>query len=172
MIYRKKLLKVYNRNGRFGVIFIKELDKVLNDSFEEYKAILDSTQDAIFIDDMHGNTEWINKACEQLYQIKKEEVIGKNIELLEKEGIFSPSVAKLVFKKKQQVTILHSNKHGKQILTTGTPIFNDKGIIKKIVSTSRDISELIHLKNQLEDIQHELEELKEQQQDKIGRAHV
>jgi len=150
------------------VIFIKEFDKVSNDSFEECKAILDSTQDAIFIDDMHGNTEWINKACEQLYQIKKEEVIGKNIELLEKEGIFSPSVAMLVFKKKQQVTILHSNKHGKQILTTGTPIFNDKGIIKKIVSTSRDISELIHLKNQLEDIQHELDELKEQQQDNIG----
>ena len=137
-------------------------------NLEEYKAILDSTQDAIFIDDMFGNTEWVNKACEQLYEIKKEEVIGKNIDTLEKEGIFSPSVAKLVFKKKQQVTILHSNKHGKQILTTGTPIFNDKGTIRKIVSTSRDISELIHLKNQLEDIQHELEELKEQQQDTIG----
>ena len=137
-------------------------------NLEEYKAILDSTQDAIFIDDMYGNTQWVNKACEQLYQIKKEEVIGKNIDLLEKEGVFSPSVAKLVFKKKQQVTILHSNRLGKQILTTGTPILNEKGIVQKIVSTSRDISELIHLKNQLEDIQHELEELKEQQLDSIG----
>ncbi len=141
-------------------------------SIDENRAILDSTQDAIFIDDKCGNTEWINKACEQLYHIKKEEIIGKNIDDLEKEGIFSPSVAKSVFNQKKQVTILHSNNQGKQILSTGTPIFDEVGEIKKIVSTSRDVSELIYLKNQLEDMENELQELKIQQQDIIGNIVV
>jgi PAS domain S-box-containing protein len=66
----------------------------LDFDMKEWKAILDSTQDAIFIDDMNGNTQWINKACEQLYEIKRVDIIGKNIDELEKEGIFSPSVAK------------------------------------------------------------------------------
>lgn len=143
---------------------------VSDTTLEEFRAILDFTQDAIFIDDMYGNTQWINKACEKLYQIRKEEVIGKHINTLENEGIFSPSVAKLVFEKKKEVSILHSNKHGKKILTTGTPILNEKGTIKKVISTSRDITELIHLKNQLEDIQNELVELKEQQQEHIDNV--
>ncbi|WZL74124.1 sigma 54-interacting transcriptional regulator [Clostridiaceae bacterium 35-E11] len=143
---------------------------VSDTTLEEFRAILDFTQDAIFIDDMHGNTQWINKACEKLYEIKKEEVIGKHIDVLENQGIFSPSVARLVFEKKQEVSILHSNKHGKKILTTGTPIVNEKGTIRKVISTSRDITELIHLKNQLEDIQNELVELKEQHQEHIDNV--
>ncbi len=129
---------------------------------------MDSTQDAIFIDDMDGNTQWINKACELLYEVKREDVIGKSIDALEKSGIFSPSVAKLVFKNKAQATILHSNKSGKKILTTGTPILDDKGNIYKVISTSRDITELVYLRNQLEDIQNKLGELREEQLENIG----
>ncbi|WP_168198331.1 sigma-54 interaction domain-containing protein [Crassaminicella thermophila] len=158
-------------NKTYGIIIfdIKDLSKFFpNTNLEEFRTILDSAQDAIFIDDMFGNTEWVNKACEDLYQIRKEDIIGKNIDFLEKQGIFSPSVAKLVFQKKQEVSILHSNKQGKQLLTTGTPIFDNKGKIKKVISTSRDITELIHLRNQLEDIQNELIELKEKEQENLG----
>ena len=134
----------------------------------EWKLVLDSTQDAIFIDDMHGNTQWINRACELLYEVRREDIIGRNIDDLEKNGIFSPSVAKLVFKNKKQATILHSNKSGKKLLTTGTPIFDDSGNIYKIISTSRDITELVYLRNQLEDIQNKLGEIREEQLEDIG----
>lgn len=132
--------------------------------FEEVKTILDSTQDAICIDDEYGNTLWINKACEELYQVNRLDIIGTNIDLLEKEGVFNPSVAKLVFEQKRKMTILHSNKNGKKILTTGTPLFTDDGKIDKVISTSRDVTELMILKNKLEDIENELEEVKEQQE--------
>ena len=76
--------------------------------------------------------------------------------MLRNSGIFSPSVAKLVFKDKNRVTILHSNKSGKKILTTGTPILDDMGNIYKVISTSRDITELVYLRNQLKDFQNKL----------------
>lgn len=132
-----------------------------NISFDYVKELLEYTNDAIFIDDMNGKTMWVNKACEEIYDIKRDDVIGEHIDALERDRIFYPSVAKLVFEQKKQVTILHSNRNGKQLLTTGTPIFFKNGSIKKVVSTSRDITELITLKNQLEDAENRLEEYKE-----------
>ena len=46
-------------------------------------------------------TQWINKAGEKLYHVKRDDIIGKNIDYLEKAGIFSPSVAKLAIGKKK-----------------------------------------------------------------------
>ncbi|HHY90675.1 MAG TPA: sigma 54-interacting transcriptional regulator [Clostridiales bacterium] len=135
--------------------FIGEMD------FEEFMTILDYTQDAIIIDDKNGNTQWINKAGEKLYHVQRSDIIGKNVDYLEKAGIFSPSVAKLAIEKKENISILHSNKEGKKILTTGSPIFDKNGELQKIITTSRDITELIHLKNQLEDMQNKLDELQE-----------
>jgi len=127
---------------------------------EELIAILDSINDAIFIDDENGNTMWINKACEDLYKIRRKDVIGKNITYLESEGIFTPSVARLVLEQNKEVNIVHKNKDGKRILSTGTPIFDKNNHLKKVISTSRDITELVNLKNRLEDMESNLFELK------------
>jgi TyrR family helix-turn-helix protein/PAS domain S-box-containing protein len=129
-------------------------------SAEELIAVLDSINDAVFIDDEFGNAMWINKACEDLYKVKREDIIGKSVEFLEAEGIFFPSVAKLVLDKRKEVDIIHKNKEGKRILSTGIPIFDKKGKLKKIISTSRDITELMNLKNKLEAMQTDLAELK------------
>lgn len=129
-------------------------------STEELIAILDSITDAIFIDDEAGNAVWINRACEELYKVTRDEVIGKSIFSLEAEGIFTPSVARLVMDQHKEVSIIHKNKDGKRIMSTGIPIFDGAGRIKKVISTSRDITELVSLKNKLEDMQSNLQELK------------
>ena len=129
-------------------------------SSKELVTIFDSINDAIFIDDELGNAVWINKACEDLYKVDREDVIGKNISFLEAEGIFSPSVARLVMEQRKEVTIVHKNIDGKRILSTGIPIFDDKGNMTKVISTSRDITELISLQNKIEGMQSTLVELK------------
>lgn len=115
--------------------------------------ILDKVNDAVFIDDAAGNTLWLNKACEKLYRISRQDVVGRNIWQLEEEGIFTPSVAKRVIEKGEQADIVHANKDGKRILSTGTPIISEDGEISLIVTTSRDITELINLQNELEFVQ-------------------
>jgi PAS domain S-box-containing protein len=115
--------------------------------------ILNSIDQAIFIDDAEGYALWINKACEEIYRITKEDVIGKHCTYLEHVGIFAPSVARLVMEDKKEVTVLHKNKDGKQLLSSGIPIWNEKGELSKIVSTSHDVTELIELQNKLENIQ-------------------
>ncbi|QSQ09268.1 Regulatory protein AtoC [Koleobacter methoxysyntrophicus] len=157
----------------FYCVLVYDDDHVTNlffntETSDEYKAILDSIQDAVFIDDEHGNTLWINKACERLYRIERKNVIGKSSDKLEEMGVLNPSVAKLVIKEKKQVSILQNTKYGKKLLITGTPIQDNNGIIRKIVSTSRDITELVHLKNELEVVSKELDELRHKHFDLEG----
>lgn len=120
---------------------------------EDLIPILDSIGEAIFIDDAYGYALWINKACEEMYRIKREDTLGKHCTYMEQLGIFTPSVAKQVLNQKREVSILHQNRDGKRLLTTGIPIFDHEGNLTKIITTSRDITELVDLQNQLESMQ-------------------
>lgn len=104
--------------------------------------ILDNITDAVFIDDKDGFCIWCNKSCEELYNISIDDVRGKHVDVLERTGIFSPSVTKRVLEELREITIIHENRYGKKLLTTGMPIFDDDGSILKIITTSRDITQL------------------------------
>ncbi len=132
-------------------------------SIDELIPILDSISDAIFIDDAQGFTIWINKASEELYKISRKEIIGKHVSFLENTGIFTPSVARIVMEKKKEVSIIHENKDGKRLLTTGIPIMDKGNNMSKIITTTHDITELINLQNQLESFQNTLSGLNVQE---------
>ncbi|WP_312353297.1 sigma-54 interaction domain-containing protein [Aminipila sp.] len=127
---------------------------------DELFPILDSISDAIFIDSSEGISLWCNKACFDLYEVIPEEILGKHVRELETEGIFTPSVASLVMEQKKEVTIVHENKSGKRLLSTGIPIFDHNNKFTRIITTSRDITELVNLKNQLESVKNTLDEFR------------
>ena len=131
-------------------------------SIDELIPILDSISDAIFIDDAQGYTIWVNKASEELYKIKRKDIIGKHVSFLEHEGIFTPSVALIVMEEKKEVSTIHENKEGKRLLTTGIPIMDANNNMSKIITTTHDITELINLQNELESVQNTLSGLKAQ----------
>ncbi len=109
----------------------------------EILPILESISDAVFIDSEDGVCLWCNSTCEDLYDITMEEIQGRSVEELEKEGIFSPSVTLRVLEEGRELTIIHENKKGVRLLTTGTPIFDDHGRILMVITASRDITRLI-----------------------------
>lgn len=126
----------------------------------ELLAILDSIDDAVFIDDGEGYCLWCNKACGDLYKITPEDVIGHHVLELERQGTFSPSVANRVLTEKKEVTLIHENKEGKKLLSTGMPLLDDSGKIIRVITTSRDITELANLQNQLQSVQGTIEGIK------------
>jgi transcriptional regulator with PAS, ATPase and Fis domain len=112
--------------------------------------ILDNTDVSLSIAGADGELLWMNQACEELFQIQRADVIGLNVEQLEEEGAFNPSVAHIVVKSGKRTSLVHRNSRGKRILSTAIPITDECGRISMIVTTSRDISELISLQNNLE----------------------
>ena len=124
--------------------------KELND---ELNAIIESSYDGLYITDGKGTTLRVNKSFEMLSGINAREFIGKNVNDIEKEGILSQSVTKLVLKRREPVTVIQKTKVGNTALATGNPVFDEDGEIIRVVSNVRDISELNMLKKKLEQAQ-------------------
>src|SRR5690606_27111283 len=68
---------------------------------------------------------------------------------LMKRGILKNSVTNLVLKKKRTVSLVQKNFEGNETILTGTPVFNDKKEIEKVVTTIRDLSYLNKLQKEL-----------------------
>ena len=125
-------------------------------TLDQLLPIFDGITDAVFIDDANGVCQWCNDACEDIYGIEFDEIVGRNVDDLEKSGIFTPSVTRRVLDEKREVTIIHENRFGRRLLTTGTPIFipmtsggwvaaGEGRYTRKIafvVTTSRDITQI------------------------------
>jgi len=128
---------------------LKDCENAYEDLMEEFNAILDASNDGIHITDGKGVTLRFNKSCERIDGVKADYVIGKHMEELVAEGIYSESVALAVIKEQKQISMLQQV-NGKEVIGTGTPIFKN-GELYRIVINSRDITELRDLKRGLEE---------------------
>ena len=124
--------------------------------------ILNVIPDAVFIDDADGVCQWCNDACEEMYNIEYDEIVGRHVEDLEKSGIFTPSVTRRVLEEKREITIIHENRFGRRLLTTGSPVFvpmtsgewvaagegRYSRTIAFVLTTSRDITQISTVQEQ------------------------
>jgi len=117
----------------------------------ELEATFESSQDGLYLADGEAKTIRVNVAYERITGLSRESLLGRNMKTLVEEGVFDDSVTLEVLQKGRQVTMLQHVKGGKQVMVTGTPIFNEAGKIELIVTNVRDITELNHLRAELED---------------------
>ena len=89
--------------------------------------------DSVMICDGNGNVLCVHESYENYFGVTPDYVIGKNVFDLEQEGIFYPSVTRMVIQQRQRVVTTQRNRDGTLILTTGIPIFQESGEIRFIV---------------------------------------
>jgi len=111
--------------------------------------IIEFSSDSIYVTDGKGMTLYANKAFERMIGVSPEKLIGKSVFDAEKEGIYRPSVSAIVLREKKPFTVLQTGFSGKELVVTGVPIFDSEGNISMVVSNTKDIDELIVLKNYL-----------------------
>ncbi|MEW9671299.1 sigma-54 interaction domain-containing protein [Ammoniphilus sp. 3BR4] len=138
-------------------------------AFEEFNSILDVSFDGITIANGDGVFTRISKSCEELFGVKRSEIIGHSAFILEEKGIFDVSVTCEVIKTKKRVSIIQKTLAGRIILVTGTPILDKGGKIDKIINISRDITETKKLETELQLLETELEWFKHELNKRIGR---
>ena len=81
--------------------------------------------------------------------LRRGELIGRNMQDLVNEKVFDQSVTLEVLKKGAQVSLMQSIKGNKQVLVTGTPIFDEDGKIALVVTNVRDMTDLNDLRLKL-----------------------
>ncbi len=92
----------------------------------ELEAIFESSFDGLYITDGKANTIRVNTAYERITGLKREDLLGRNMIDLVREGVFDHSVTLDVLEQRDQVTIMQKIKSDKHLLVTGTPIFDDE----------------------------------------------
>jgi PAS domain S-box-containing protein len=124
---------------------------------EMLKAIVENFQEEIFVTDSRGKILLVNPRGEQILGLKASEMIGHMVEELVKKDIISTSGALAVLRKKKKIDIMQFLKEGSTLrLCTGVPVLNQKKEIVLTLCTSKDMTELIKTKQELEDIENEL----------------
>jgi len=114
--------------------------------------ILDCMYDGVYITDGNGVTLFINKSYSSMSGIKKEDAVGFHMQDLIKKGYFLESASLKVIETKKPVSIIDCFSNGKKCLATANPVFDENGQIKMVVTNLRDMTELLDLKNQLEEL--------------------
>lgn len=118
-------------------------------TMEELEEILEGSWDGILVTDGDGNVLYVNSSYERVAAIKVEELKNKNMRDLINPVWMKNSVAFVVRDTKKTVSKAQVTKDGRDIIVTGTPIFDEEGNIKKIVINARDITEIYRLREEL-----------------------
>ncbi|HAA02472.1 MAG TPA: AAA family ATPase [Syntrophobacteraceae bacterium] len=115
----------------------------------ELEAIFESSQDGLYITDGMANTIRVNSAYERITGLSRTDLVGRNMEDLVNEKVFDHSVTLEVREKGAPVTLMQSIKGDKQVMVTGTPIFDEDDQIALVVTNVRDMTLLNDLRAQL-----------------------
>lgn len=117
----------------------------------DFKEIADHVYDGIYITDGEGSTLYINKAFTRMTGVQPEEVVGKRVHDIVREGLFVNAVAPEVIRQRRQVNSISSVPRSQtRMLVTGTPIFDEDGEIKRVVIVDRELSHLNEVRAELE----------------------
>ncbi|EJP95202.1 sigma 54-interacting transcriptional regulator [Bacillus cereus] len=131
----------------------------IKDLNEDLHAILSSIYDEILVVNHKGELiRYSETVINDFWGSNLKDLLGKNLLDLEKKGLFSPSVTRLVLEKQKKVSVVQETKSGRKILAVGNPVFNENGELHRIIIASRDITEATRLKTEL----HEIKKISEQ----------
>ncbi len=111
-----------------------------NFNFEE---IADHLYDGVYLADGTGMTLYVNKAYERITGLAAHEVIGRRVQDLMADGVYTNAVTPEVLRLKRRVdSVGQSTRNGVRMLITGNPIFDQNGNIKLVAIIEREITEI------------------------------
>lgn len=122
---------------------------------ENLQRVIDALSDGVYITDGNGITITMNKAYEQMTGLPKRRLVGLHMSEVVKAGFISRSVSLEVLKELRAITIIQTIGSNHKIFVSGTPMFDAQGRIEYVVTTARDITELLkakHAEEQLEQL--------------------
>lgn len=117
----------------------------------DFQKVCENLYDGIHITDGEGRVLFINQAYTRTTGILPEELLGRKVADIEAEGkLYKGSVTGKVLECRQRVnSVATIFKLNKEVLVTGTPVFDEAGNIILVVTNTRDFPELKRLEQQL-----------------------
>lgn len=153
--YLVSSMPLINNDECQGAIVIYKQCDIEKDQLYKYKELLENitigSSDGIYITDDKGTGLYMNNADYQITGLTEPQVIGRTIYQMVADGLVTGSAVVEVIKTKKRASVLQKTPNGKTVMVTGIPIFDEAGNHIRVVSSTRDMTDLIELKKQLEE---------------------
>ena len=125
---------------------IKLLEKTNDDLFDAFKF----SHDGVVICDGNGVANKYNEAYCRITGISAEEILGLSMQEIVKRKYVSESATLIALQTRKTATTMPKVKSGNKVMITSTPVFDENNNIVRIVANVRDITELLTIKDQME----------------------
>ncbi|MFV0436088.1 MAG: sigma 54-interacting transcriptional regulator [Desulfopila sp.] len=159
---RKKEEELARDANEFLEKEVEKQTRKLRDANRKLETIFNASSESLWVCDGTGVVVSINRATEQLLGVKAMDIVGKNINDLVEEGLMDTSVTGVVLETGKQASIIQNTlKTRKQLLVTGSPVFDDDGNISMVIVNERDLTRLNQLKEELQLVKSETSRFKE-----------
>jgi len=123
----------------------------VNFTDQTFDTILNALHDGVYITDGAGITVKVNTAYERLTGLHSDQLIGRSMHELVRDGVVSQSASLRVLQQGAPVSVMQSLGNGKKLLVSATPIFQDRRV-SYVVSAVRDMTELLRMKHERDEL--------------------
>lgn len=115
--------------------------------------MIENSYDALTILDGEGRHLHLSPAFERVTGTKIADILGRKMDEVPGEKGTDPGASAKVIETGRPQTVIVNTRHGRQVLSTAVPVFDEKGAIVRIYCNLRDITELNQLKARFEQSQ-------------------
>lgn len=122
--------------------------------------IMDTYDEDIIVTTREGKIIKVTQISGEHYGVGPTDLLGKSVYDLEAQGIFSPAITPQVVDKKKKIVTVQNTPSGRKVLITGIPLLNDIGEVEFVISYSYEMSELILMKEYLQNMETEMSKVK------------
>ncbi|WP_077247332.1 sigma-54 interaction domain-containing protein [Pseudobacillus wudalianchiensis] len=151
MYEENKIVVIKDKNNEIQGVLDWELDDNLRNVMtgdewlmKEFQTVFDEYYRSVLVTDEKGKVIRVTSEDDQQY-------LGKNVFDLEKRKIFYPSITAKVFKSGKRENGLQYTNTGEIFDIESIPVKNEQGKIVRVVSITKNSSEVNQLKNRLEE---------------------
>lgn len=114
--------------------------------FRNLQEIVDNSYDEIYVTDHTGVCIFVNSACERIYGLKREDILRKTSAQMKDDGFISSDLSEKVINAKRRLIEVQTTKIGQKMVVIGSPIFDKKGDVRKVVINSREMADMIDMR--------------------------
>ncbi len=116
----------------------------------ELESILEFSHDGLAISDDQGCFLRVSPSFGKLLGIPAADLAGRSVTSLADEGRLFIPVVQAVMERKEPVSMTQTTPSGQQVLATSIPVLDEQGMLVRIVTNLRDLTELNDLREQVQ----------------------
>ena len=105
------------------------------------QTIVETANDHFFIVSGEGRVLDISPGAEAVYGVSREELLSSSVQQLQAAGVLKPSISLEVMRTRRPTQLMQVTGTGRRVIAEAYPVFVD-GKLKRIISRSRDLTDL------------------------------